>query len=113
MLADIEAEVTGGEPIADYFDAIGGTSTGGIIALGLGLKKPASAIKRLYVENGSRVFPQFWSRHPWFKFFRQLFRVLHDHRVLEALLYETFGDATLGSHRRAWSFRPSLDRRRK
>jgi patatin-like phospholipase/acyl hydrolase len=96
MLADIEAEITGGEPIADYFDAIAGTSTGGIIALGLGLKKSAAAIKQLYVENGNRVFPEFWSRHPRLKFARQLFRVLHDHRVLESLLYETFGDAPLG-----------------
>jgi uncharacterized protein len=96
ILADIEAAITGGEPIADYFDAIAGTSTGGIIALGLGLKKPAAVIKRLYVENGNRVFPEFWSRHPRLKFARQLFRVLHDYRVLESLLYETFGDARLG-----------------
>ena len=96
MLADIEAEVTGGEPIADYFDALAGTSTGGIIAIGLGLKKPATQIKELYVEKGGRVFPPFWSRHPRLKFFRQFFRVLHDHRVLEALLYDTFKDARLG-----------------
>jgi uncharacterized protein len=96
ILADIEAEITGGEPIADYFDAIAGTSTGGIIALGFGLKKSAAVIKRLYVENGNRVFPEFWSRHPRLKFARQLFRVLHNHRALEALLYETFRDATLG-----------------
>lgn len=96
ILAAIEAEVTNGEPIADYFDAIAGTSTGGIIALALGLKKPAVLIKRLYVENGNRVFPEFWSRHRYLKFIRQLFRVLHDQRVLESLLYETFGDAKLG-----------------
>jgi uncharacterized protein len=96
ILTDIEAEITGGEPIADYFDAIAGTSTGGIIALGLGLKKPAAAIKQLYIEHGNRVFPEFWSRHPRLKFLRQCFRVLHDQRVLELLLYETFGDATLG-----------------
>jgi patatin-like phospholipase/acyl hydrolase len=96
ILADIEAEITGGEPIADYFDAIAGTSTGGIIALGLGLKKPAAALKQLYIESGNRVFPEFWSQHPLLKFLRQCFRVLHDQRVLESLLYETFGDATLG-----------------
>ena len=96
ILATIEAEVTGGEPIADYFDAIAGTSTGGIIAIGLGLKKPAAVIKRLYVENGNRVFPEFWSRHRHLKFVRQLFRVLHNQQALESLLYETFGDAKLG-----------------
>jgi patatin-like phospholipase/acyl hydrolase len=96
ILADIEAEITGGEPIADYFDAIAGTSTGGIIAIGLGLKKSAATIDRLYAEDGKRVFPEFWSRHPHLKFFRQLFRALHDHRVLEALLYNTFQAARLG-----------------
>jgi patatin-like phospholipase/acyl hydrolase len=96
VLAHVEAKITNGEPIANYFDAIAGTSTGGIIAIGLGLKKSAAQIQKLYSESGSRVFPEFWSRHPWLKFARQLFRVLHDHRVLEQLLYETFQDATLG-----------------
>src|SRR5262249_5544694 len=73
-----------------------GTSTGGIIALGLGLKKSAAAINRLYVENGNRVFPEFWLRHRRLKFVRQLFRVLHEQRALESLLYKTFGDARLG-----------------
>ena len=88
--------ITNGQPLADYFDTIAGTSTGGIIALGLGLKKTAAQIQKLYVETGNQVFPAFWSRHPKLKFARQLFRVLHDHRVLERLLYETFEDARLG-----------------
>lgn len=96
MLARVEAKITNGKPIADYFDLIAGTSTGGIIALGLGLRKPVSEIQKLYVENGNQVFPEFWSRHPKLKFFRQLFHVLHNHRVLERLLYTTFGDAKLG-----------------
>ena len=96
MLARVEAMITKGEPIGDYFDAIAGTSTGGILAIGLGLKKTAAQIQKLYTESGSKVFPEFWSRHPLLKFWRQLFRVLHDHRVLEQLLYDTFQDATLG-----------------
>lgn len=96
MLALVESRITGGESIADYFDTIAGTSTGGIIALGLGLGKPAQEIADLYVETGSRVFPEYWSRHPWIKFFRQLFFAVHDHHVLERLLYKTFGDARLG-----------------
>ena len=38
--------------------------------------------KRIYAESVSQVFSEFWSRHPRLKFCRQLFRVLHDHRVL-------------------------------
>jgi patatin-like phospholipase/acyl hydrolase len=96
MLERIEAKITNGQPIADYFDTIAGTSTGGVIALAIGLKKTAAEIQTLYVETGNQVFPEFWSRHPKLKFARRFFRVLHDHRVLERLLYETFEDARLG-----------------
>jgi patatin-like phospholipase/acyl hydrolase len=96
MLARVEAKITKGEPIADYFDTIAGTSTGGVIALGLGLKNRAAEIQTLYTETGDQVFPEFWTRHPKLKRIRQLFRVLHDHRVLERLLYTTFQDARVG-----------------
>lgn len=54
FLATIEEQI--GEPISQYFDLIAGTSTGGIIALGLGLGFPASEIVRFYEELGPRVF---------------------------------------------------------
>lgn len=76
---------------------VAGTSTGGIIALGLGLRKTATSVAELYTESGNQVFPEFWSRHPRLKFLSQLFRPLHDHQVLERLLYKTFGDAPLGA----------------
>jgi hypothetical protein len=72
MLALIEKEITAGEPIADYFDTIAGTSTGGIIALGLGLKKPAAEIEKLYVVDGHLVFPEHWKKQPIRRLFRQL-----------------------------------------
>lgn len=53
-------------------------------------------VNRLYVENGNRIFPEFWSQHRYLKFVRQLFRALHDQRALESLLYKTFGDTKLG-----------------
>jgi len=45
-------------PIGRYFDLIAGTSTGGIIAIGLGLGLPAREILRLYVEEGPAIFDQ-------------------------------------------------------
>lgn len=54
FLAAIE-EATG-KRIADHFDLIAGTSTGGIIALGLGLGLSAKDILRFYQENGRQVF---------------------------------------------------------
>jgi len=47
-----------GKRIADYFDLIASTSTGGIIALGLGLGLSAKDILRFYQENGRRVLGQ-------------------------------------------------------
>ena len=46
--------------VGDYFDLIAGTSTGGLIALGLALRIPASDIVQLYHEKSSRIFP--WHR---------------------------------------------------
>src|SRR6266404_3453401 len=45
-------------PIASYFDLIAGTSTGGIIALGLGVGLSAGDILRLYEEQGPAIFDQ-------------------------------------------------------
>jgi patatin-like phospholipase/acyl hydrolase len=45
------AEEGGTGRICDYFDLISGTSTGGIIALGLSLGIPAVELKDLYIEN--------------------------------------------------------------
>lgn len=56
FLATIEDAT--GKRIADHFDLIAGTSTGGIIALGLGLGLSARDILRFYEEHGRRVFGQ-------------------------------------------------------
>lgn len=54
FLASLEEEVEGS--IGDYFDLIAGTSTGGIIALGLGLGFTAKQLLLFYEEFGSLVF---------------------------------------------------------
>lgn len=43
--------------IADYFDMICGTSTGGIIAIGLSLGLSAKEILALYVNHAADIFP--------------------------------------------------------
>jgi hypothetical protein len=45
-------------PIGSYFDLIAGTSTGGIIAIGLGLGLSAKDILKLYEEQGPAIFDQ-------------------------------------------------------
>jgi len=56
LLAALDAKID--RPINEYFDLIVGTSTGGIIALGLGLGIPPSEILRLYQEKGEAIFSQ-------------------------------------------------------
>src|SRR5438067_2336696 len=63
VLAEIEARTK--RPISDLFDLFAGTSTGGIIALGLvkpgadgKIEKSASDIVNIYVQSGASIFPQ-------------------------------------------------------
>jgi len=56
FLANLEQDL--GEPIGRYFDLISGTSTGGIIAIGLALGMRASDILKLYEEQGPAIFAQ-------------------------------------------------------
>ena len=53
--------------LSDYFDLIGGTSTGAIIAAMLSLGHPVSYVTKKYLELGPEVFSvrSFWARIPW------------------------------------------------
>src|SRR5688572_14403782 len=56
-----------GAVLADYFDLIGGTSTGAIIATLLSLGQSVEQVKQSYLELGPKVFsvPAFWARIPF------------------------------------------------
>ncbi len=62
--------------ITDHFDLIVGTSTGGIIALGLGLGMRPKEILEFYTSNGNNIFPSLlppWVRRlPFAKYFDPL-----------------------------------------
>lgn len=64
FLATMEDSI--GDSIANYFDLIVGTSTGGIIALGLGLGFTANEMLNFYEDygpnifKGNRIFRKFW-----------------------------------------------------
>ncbi|MFX4589173.1 patatin-like phospholipase family protein, partial [Acinetobacter baumannii] len=55
ILAEFETRFLNGQPVARHFDMIAGTSTGGIIALGLGHGKLARDIRDIYVERGGHI----------------------------------------------------------
>ncbi len=85
-------ERSGGDPefrLCDYFDLIGGTSTGAIIAAGIAVGFPVERIVELYRTMMPRVFKT--SR--WRIGLRQ---PKYSRGPLARLLEETFGDITLG-----------------
>src|SRR5947208_6520843 len=94
FLAELEDRL--GEPIVDYFDLIAGTSTGGIIALSLGLGLTAREILQLYEKNARRIFPQ--SRSFSFQGMG-IFRAKYAKAALPAVLREAFGHRLLGESR--------------
>jgi uncharacterized protein len=55
VLATLEEDT--GKSVVDHFDLIAGTSTGGILAIGLGLGLSAREICDFYASKGPEIFP--------------------------------------------------------
>ncbi len=98
FLAGLEERYLGGEPITRYFDLIAGTSTGGIIALGLGAGLPAARLRDLYIDRGGEVFPPTRSGRlgALLRGATGLVRYRYDRAALSRLLEESFGGLRLG-----------------
>src|SRR5262249_17416231 len=93
FLAAVEDQVP--QPIHRYFDLIAGTSTGAIIALGLGFCLPAKRLVQLYSQHGPQIFPA--SRRTAIARFRNLlFRSRYSPDALRSALIEVFGQLKLG-----------------
>ena len=102
FLAQIEE--TTAQRVVDHFDLVVGTSTGGIIALGIGLGIPCKEILGFYVQYGPRVFgkPHGRSRTPTFagslwRNARRLVTNKHKAEPLLTALEDVFGDHLLGA----------------
>ena len=82
------------ECAGEYFDLIVGTSTGGIIALALAMRFPASRIASLYREEGETIFTRRWP-----SFLGRKLPMAADALYKRGPLYEelrrVFGDETL------------------
>ena len=82
------------------FDLIAGSSTGALIAMGLGIGMPPKDITELYETFGDDVFPgaaeRLWSRVTR-TFTQGLSAPRYSPKGLERVLKRVFGDRTLGS----------------
>lgn len=81
-----------GARVADHFDLIAGTSTGGIIALGLGLGFSAGEILAFYANEGPRIFATFGP----FATLRQVRRSKYQPDALRSALEAILGSRRLG-----------------
>jgi hypothetical protein len=78
--------------LADYFDLIGGTSTGSLIAAALALGYSVRRLSDLYLALSQRGFrKRLWFMGPG------LFAPKFDEAALRAVIIENFGSMTLGS----------------
>ncbi|KQO66496.1 MULTISPECIES: CBASS cGAMP-activated phospholipase [Methylobacterium] len=99
VLAELEHRFLGGRSIAGHFDMIAGTSTGGIIALGLAHGRTAGDVRDIYVERGSNIFPPPTRVGRIVRSLRRTHRYAYDRAPLEEELLRIFGDAPFGDAR--------------
>ncbi len=93
VLVGLERDL--GRPVVDHFDLIVGTSTGGIIALGLGAGLSAEAILDLYVSHQAAVFPG----PRWLRSVRHFVRAKYAPSGLKSLVRQAFGERLLAESR--------------
>jgi patatin-like phospholipase/acyl hydrolase len=85
--------------LSQYFDLIGGTSTGSIIAACLAIGMSVNEIKTMYMNLGEKIFAK---KYKWWKIFEidDLVRASYNSKPLEEELQNVFGsDTTLASDR--------------
>jgi len=102
FLAELEQHLD--HPIGSYFDLIAGTSTGGILAIGLAMGLSASDLLDLYEKRGPEIFGE--NHGPLVNFanrkmrgLRWLHRRKHDSDALRAVLEEVLGERRIGEAR--------------
>jgi predicted acylesterase/phospholipase RssA len=105
ILAELERRYLKGRSIASYFDLVAGTSTGGILALGLGAGLTAAALADLYAERGAEIFAEpaeslIGRLQSWWRNKRHYLHYHYERDALQKLLSDTldeklFGDSIL------------------
>lgn len=86
-------EETLGMPLANRFDLICGTSTGGLLALGLAANIPAPELQTMFERDGKRIFG---SRSVVRRVLSKFIIAKHSSAGLRSVLEERFRGITLG-----------------
>lgn len=97
VLAEIESGT--GKRIVEHFDLLAGTSTGGIIAIGLGLGLSAQQILAFYQTRGKDIFPSTGVHQRLWAGLRRIVGPKFKASALDAALTDVFGDRKLGESR--------------
>ncbi|NCZ62897.1 MAG: patatin, partial [Cellvibrionales bacterium] len=104
LIAYLEKQT--GRPASELFDLIVGTSTGGILALGLAQpageaagesRHTAQQLAELYIEKGAAIFDRGWWRR--LRSVRGIFEEAYGAEALESILADTFDNQVLASCR--------------
>lgn len=95
ILEEIEGIV--GRPLSNYFDLIGGTSTGSFIAASLAYGRTTDEIRQFYLDLGRRVFNRWVKAGSLLEKFHQAVRPLFDSDAMERALAQNFGDVEMRS----------------
>jgi patatin-like phospholipase/acyl hydrolase len=95
VLSEIQSKLEG-EGIdfcyAKHCDLIGGTSIGGIIALGLAAKIPPAKIAEIFEEDGPSIFP---SRFKFARKIKGIFLPLYDNKTLSNTISRIFKESPI------------------
>lgn len=87
-----------GVRVVDHFDLIAGTSTGGILAIGLGMGMTAGDMLNFYINEGPQIFPVEESIGKLRHSFRHWFGAKFDQDVLKNKLEKAYKTAPIQSH---------------
>lgn len=95
ILRHIQERFFPGESYTDQYNLIAGTSTGGIIALGLGLGKDPDTISKFYQRFGREIFPYSSKFSRLLSCRKILFGTKYSNKQLVRLTKEFFGESVM------------------